>query len=68
MKSEASMEDTKRPSMEARRDRTGGVVRDKLDILMDETRREKVPPRLIELAEELQSAIDEKRTGTDTGS
>ncbi|MFN7126236.1 MAG: hypothetical protein ACK4M8_10165 [Allorhizobium sp.] len=62
------MEDTKRPSMEARRDRTGGIVRDKLDVLMDETRREEVPPRLIELAEELQSAIDEKRSSTETGS
>jgi hypothetical protein len=46
--------------METRRDRTGGIVRDKLDLLMDEMRRQSVPPHLITLAEELQAALDEK--------
>jgi len=57
------MEDTAIRSMEARRDRTGGIVRDKLDLLMEEMRRQAVPPHLIKLAEELQAAIDEKRAG-----
>lgn len=47
-------------SMETRRDRTGGIVRDKLDLLMDEMRRQSVPPHLITLAEELQAALNEK--------
>jgi hypothetical protein len=54
------MEETKQTSMEARRDRVGGIVRDKLDLLMDETRKEPVPEHLNKLAEELQSAIDAK--------
>ena len=57
------MEDTPIRSIEARRDRTGGIVRDKLDLLMEEMRRQAVPPHLIKLAEELQAAIDEKRAG-----
>lgn len=62
------MEITKPTSMEARRDRTGGIVRDKLDILMAEMRREEVPPHLLQLAEELQAAIDARRAQADTGS
>lgn len=62
------MEKTKLTSMEARRDRTGGIVRDKLDILMAETRREDVPPRLVKLAEELQSALDARKAKDDSGS
>ncbi|QGG92306.1 hypothetical protein GH983_18330 [Agrobacterium sp. MA01] len=54
------MEEQKTSSPETRRDRTGGIVRDKLDLLMHETRREAVPGHLIALAEELQSALDEK--------
>jgi hypothetical protein len=54
------MEEQKTSSSETRRDRTGGIVRDKLDLLMYETRREAVPGHLIALAEELQSALDEK--------
>jgi Mor family transcriptional regulator len=54
------METSKRKSGEARRDRTGGIVRDKLDLLMDDTRREAVPSHLTRLAEELQAAIDDK--------
>ncbi len=61
------MEDIRHISMEARRDRIGGMVRDKLDILLAEMRREAVPPRLIELAEELQSALDEKSSGKKAG-
>ncbi len=48
-------------SMQGRRDRTGGIVRDKLDLLMAELLREKVPTRLIERAKDLQAAIDDKR-------
>ena len=54
------MEELKTSSSQTRRDRTGGIVRDKLDLLMDEMRREAVPAHLIALAEELQSALDEK--------
>ncbi len=54
--------------MEARRDRTGGIVRDRLDVLMAEMRREDVPPRLLELAEELQAAIDAKMKDVPSGS
>ncbi|MFL0690735.1 MAG: hypothetical protein ACJLUP_00930 [Agrobacterium tumefaciens] len=54
------MEELKILSPETRRDRTGGIVRDKLDLLMDEMRREAVPAHLIALAEDLQSALDEK--------
>lgn len=52
---------------EPRRDRTGGIVRDKLDLLMTEMRREKVPTHLLKLAEELQSALDEKVAGAKSG-
>lgn len=68
MKSEALMEDPKNTSMEARRDRTGGIVRDKLDILMAEMRREQIPPHLIQLAEDLQSAIDARKADGDSSS
>lgn len=61
------MEKSKHTSIEARRDRTGGVVRDKLDILMAEMRREAVPPHLLKLAEELQTALDEKKTSVQAG-
>ena len=61
------METTKPASMEARRDRTGGIVRDRLDVLMAEMRREDVPPRLLELAEELQAAIDAKMKDAPSG-
>lgn len=54
------MEKPKLASMEARRDRTGGIVRDKLDFLMEEMRREAVPPHLIKLAQDLQAALDDK--------
>ena len=54
------MEETTQTFIEARRDRTGGIVRDKLDLLMDEVRKEPVPAHLKKLAEELQSAIDAK--------
>jgi hypothetical protein len=47
-------------SMSGRRDRTGGIVRDKLDLLMSELAREQVPQRLIDLAQDLQAALDEK--------
>ncbi|TPP07037.1 hypothetical protein [Rhizobium glycinendophyticum] len=43
-----------------RRDRTGGVVRDRLDLLMAELAREQVPQRLLDLAQDLQLALDEK--------
>jgi hypothetical protein len=46
--------------MSGRRDRTGGIVRDKLDLLMSELAREQVPRRLIDLAQDLQAALDEK--------
>ncbi|EHS52098.1 hypothetical protein PDO_1587 [Rhizobium sp. PDO1-076] len=46
-----------------RRNRTGGIVRDKLDLLMSEHVREEVPDRLIELAKELQTAIEQKTAG-----
>lgn len=62
------MEDPKNTSMEARRDRTGGIVRDKLDILMAEMRREQIPPHLIQLAEDLQSAIDARKADGDSSS
>lgn len=68
MKSEALMEDPKNTSMETRRDRTGGIVRDKLDILMAEMRREQIPPHLIQLAEDLQSAIDARQADGDPSS
>jgi septum formation topological specificity factor MinE len=68
MKSEALMEEPKNTSMEARRDRTGGIVRDKLDILMAEMRREQIPPHLIQLAEDLQSAIDARQADGDPSS
>ncbi|MBC2772709.1 hypothetical protein H6M51_07530 [Rhizobium sp. AQ_MP] len=54
------MEELKSLSQDTRRDRTGGLVRDKLDLLMAEMRREEVPMHLIRLAEELQTALDEK--------
>ena len=47
-------------STPGRRERTGGVVRDKLDLLMAELEKEKVPQRLIDLAQDLQKALDEK--------
>jgi hypothetical protein len=47
-------------SMSGRRDRTGGIVRDKLDLLMSELAREQVPQRLIDVAQDLQAALDEK--------
>lgn len=62
------MEDSKHISMEGRRDRTGGIVRDTLDILMAEMRREDVPPHLMELAKELQVALDQKQACTENGS
>jgi hypothetical protein len=52
-------------SLEARRDRTGGIVRDKLDILMAEMLREEVPAHLIKLAEDLQTALNEKGASAD---
>ncbi|MBX9468506.1 MAG: hypothetical protein ACK4UW_13440 [Rhizobium rhizophilum] len=62
------MEKSKLTSMEARRDRTGGIVRDKLDVLMEEMHREAVPPHLTKLAQDLQSALDEKVASTATSS
>jgi hypothetical protein len=56
------MKNTKRNSAEVRRDRTGGIVRDKLDLLMDQTQREAVPEHLVTLAEKLQAAVDEKNS------
>jgi hypothetical protein len=47
-------------SIPGRRDRTGGIVRDKLDLLMTELAREKVPQNLIDLAQDLQNALNEK--------
>jgi hypothetical protein len=47
-------------SMQGRRDRTGGIVRDKLDLLMAELEREQAPVHLIEMAKDLQAAIDRK--------
>lgn len=46
-------------SILGRRDRTGGIVRDKLDLLMHQVATEEVPARLIESAENLQSALNE---------
>ena len=60
------MEKAKLTSIEARRDRTGGIVRDKLDVLMEEMRREAVPPHMINLALELQAALDGKQPRPDT--
>ncbi|MCJ8240025.1 hypothetical protein [Peteryoungia algae] len=60
------MEKPKLTSIEARRDRTGGIVRDKLDVLMEDMRREAVPPHLVKLAIELQAALDEKQTSAET--
>jgi len=54
--------------MEARRDRTGGIVRDKLDFLMEEMRREAVPGHLVKLAQELQVALEEKTASVETSS
>ena len=62
------MEKSKPTSMEARRDRTGGIVRDKLDFLMEEMRREAVPGHLVKLAQELQVALEEKTASVETGS
>ncbi|RKE80193.1 hypothetical protein [Rhizobium sp. AG855] len=56
------MSHTAASSIPGRRDRTGGVVRDKLDLLMAELEREKVPQRLIDMAQDLQKALDEKLT------
>jgi hypothetical protein len=47
-------------SMPGRRDRTGGIVRDKLDLLMAELTREQVPQHLLDLAGDLQAALDAK--------
>jgi hypothetical protein len=47
-------------SILGRRDRTGGIVRDKLDLLMHQVATEEVPARLIESAQDLQSALNEK--------
>ncbi|NBB48289.1 hypothetical protein GVN24_08425 [Rhizobium sp. CRIBSB] len=52
-------------SMQGRRGRTGGIVRDKLDLLMAELEREKVPTRLVELAKDLQAAMDDKMAASD---
>ncbi|MDQ0420574.1 hypothetical protein J2045_001598 [Peteryoungia aggregata LMG 23059] len=52
-------------SMQGRRDRTGGIVRDKLDLLMAELEREKAPTRLVELAKDLQAAMDDKMAACD---
>lgn len=52
-------------SMQGRRDRTGGIVRDELDLLMAELEREKVPTRLVELAKDLQAAMDDKMAAGD---
>jgi len=60
------MEKPKLTSIEARRDRRGGIVRDKLDVLMEDMRREAVPPHLVKLAIELQAALDEKQTSAET--
>lgn len=60
------MEKPKFTSIEARRDRTGGIVRDKLDVLLEEMRREAVPPHLVKLALELQAALDEKQARAET--
>jgi hypothetical protein len=57
------MERSKSLSQEARRDRTGGIVRDKLDLLMSEMLREEVPAHLIKLAEDLQIALNDKGAG-----
>lgn len=54
------MSESAASSMSGRRDRTGGIVRDKLDLLMSELAREQVPRRLIDLAQDLQAALDEK--------
>lgn len=58
--SEDRMVKTTGASGAGRRNRTGGIVREKLDLLMSEHTREPIPDRLIELALELQSAIKEK--------
>ncbi|MDH4441784.1 MAG: hypothetical protein QE284_15520 [Rhizobium sp.] len=52
-------------SLPGRRDRTGGVVRDKLDLLMAALAREQVPQHLMTLAQELQTALDEKSPNPD---
>ncbi len=51
-------------SLPGRRDRTGGIVRDKLDLLMHQVGTEKVPARLVESAQNLQSALDAKFSKT----
>lgn len=51
-------------SLPGRRDRTGGIVRDKLDLLMHQVATEKVPARLVESAQNLQSALDAKFSKT----
>lgn len=54
------MSDKAASSIPGRRDRTGGIVRDRLDLLMAELEREQVPQRLIDLAQDVQKALDEK--------
>ncbi|KPF44953.1 hypothetical protein ACSV9I_12805 [Rhizobium sp. G187] len=44
-----------------RRDRSGGIVRDKLDELREAVEREPYPARLMEQAQALQTALDAKR-------
>ncbi|CAH0338448.1 hypothetical protein [Rhizobium sp. CECT 9324] len=57
------MEKTAGASGKGRRHRAGGLVREKLDLLMEEHTREHVPTNLIKLALELQAAIEEKTAG-----
>jgi hypothetical protein len=57
------MAEAKPGSSKRRRDNTHSVVADSLDKLLSETRLEQVPPRLVELAEDLQAAIDAKAKG-----
>lgn len=54
------MKEAKPASTKGRRDKTHSVVANSLNQLMDETNREDVPSQLVELAQQLQAAIDAK--------
>ena len=55
------MAQSKTLASESSRSRKADVVQQKLDLLMNELKREDVPPHLRDLAQQLQDALDDRQ-------